>query len=89
MRYGIIQSWSGEFVVTCEFSCDFPIITSIPAITTEKLNSKNYLSWLAFVCMWFCGHGVSDHMTLKLLDIVEFDRIVWDCLDARLYCCGS
>jgi len=32
-----------------------------PFITTEKLNSQNYLSWFAVVEMWFLGQGHHDH----------------------------
>jgi len=48
----------------------------IIAITTNKLNSKNYMSWSAYVRMWFRGHGVSDHLTKRLSDSVEADKIV-------------
>ena len=35
-------------------------------ITTVKLiGSANYLSWAAFVKMWFKGQGQVDHLTTK------------------------
>lgn len=61
-----------------------PSFSSITIIITEKLNSKNYMSRLASIRMWFRGHGVSDHLTRKLCDIVKADRTVWDCIDAQL-----
>ena len=53
-----------------------PSFSGIKSITTNKLNGKNYMSWSVFVQMWFRGHGVSHHLTTKLSDIVETNRIV-------------
>ncbi|RVX19942.1 Retrovirus-related Pol polyprotein from transposon TNT 1-94 [Vitis vinifera] len=48
------------------------IISGSPMITSEKLvGSENYLSWFAFVELWFMGQGYEDHLVTQEADIPE------------------
>ncbi|RVW53512.1 Retrovirus-related Pol polyprotein from transposon RE2 [Vitis vinifera] len=41
-------------------------------ITSEKLvSSENYLSWFAFVELWFMGQGYEDHLVTQEANILE------------------
>ena len=63
-----------------------PIFTSFifgsPTITSEKLiDSENYLSWSAFVEIWFMGQGYEDHQE----DVIpNVDKVHWKKIDAQL-----
>ena len=61
------------------------IISGSPMITLEKLvGSENYLSWSAFVELWFTGQGYEDHLVTQEADIPEVDRVQWRKIDAQL-----
>ena len=61
------------------------VISKSPMITSEKLvGSENYLSWSAFVELWFMGQGYEDHLITQEADIPEVDRIQWRKIDAQL-----
>ncbi|RVX02093.1 Retrovirus-related Pol polyprotein from transposon TNT 1-94 [Vitis vinifera] len=48
------------------------IISGSPMITSKKLvGSENYLSWSAFVELWFMGQGYEDHLVTQEADIPE------------------
>ena len=52
------------------------VISRSPMITSEKLvGSENYLSWSAFVELWFMGQGYEDHLVTQEADIPEVDRV--------------
>ena len=54
-------------------------------ITSEKLvGSENYLSWSAFVELWFMGQGYEDHFVTQEADIPVVDRVQWRKIDAQL-----
>ena len=54
------------------------VISGSPMITSEKLvGSENYLSWSAFVELWFMGQGYEDHLVTQEADILEVDRVQW------------
>ncbi|RVW75737.1 hypothetical protein CK203_048779 [Vitis vinifera] len=66
-----------------------PIFTSIisgsPTITSEKLiGSENYLSWSAFVELWFMGQGYEDHLVTPEDAIPNDDKVQWKKIDAQL-----
>ncbi|RVX10299.1 Retrovirus-related Pol polyprotein from transposon TNT 1-94 [Vitis vinifera] len=62
------------------------VISGSPMITSEKLvGSENYLSWSAFVELWFMGQGYEDHLVTQEADIPEVDRVQWRKIDAQLY----
>ncbi|RVW29702.1 Retrovirus-related Pol polyprotein from transposon TNT 1-94 [Vitis vinifera] len=48
------------------------VLSGSPLITSEKLvGSENYLSWSAFVELWFMGQGYEDHLVTQEADIPE------------------
>ncbi|RVW86785.1 Retrovirus-related Pol polyprotein from transposon TNT 1-94 [Vitis vinifera] len=54
-------------------------------ITSEKLvGSENYLSWSAFVELWFMGQGYEDHLVTQEADIPEVERVQGRKIDAQL-----
>ena len=66
-----------------------PIFTSVisgsPTITLEKLiGSENYLSWLAFVELWFMGQGYEDHLVTPENVIPDVNKVQWKKIDAQL-----
>ena len=66
-----------------------PIFTSVisrsPTITSEKLiGSENYLSWSAFVKLWFMGQGYEDHLVTPEDAILDVDKVQWKKIDAQL-----
>ncbi|KAJ9680649.1 hypothetical protein PVL29_019846 [Vitis rotundifolia] len=61
------------------------VISGSPMITSEKLvSSENYLSWSAFVELWFMGQGYENHLVTQEADILEVDRVQWRKIDAQL-----
>nr|CAN68904.1 hypothetical protein VITISV_025822 [Vitis vinifera] len=61
------------------------VISGSPMITSEKLvGSENYLSWSAFVELWFMGQGYEDHLVTQEADIPEVDSVQWRKIDAQL-----
>ena len=61
------------------------VIFGSPMITSKKLvGSENYLSWPAFVELWFMGQGYEDHLVTQEADIPEADRVQWRKIDAQL-----
>nr|CAN67317.1 hypothetical protein VITISV_019719 [Vitis vinifera] len=45
---------------------------------------ENYLSWSAFVELWFMGQGYEDHLVTQEADILEVDHVQWRKIDAQL-----
>ena len=80
---GVVSS-SSTAIVPVIIHESIPSFSSITAITTDKLNGKNYMSWSASIRMWFRGHDVSNYLTVKISDIAKTDRTVWDRIDAQL-----
>ncbi|KAJ9697586.1 hypothetical protein PVL29_009423 [Vitis rotundifolia] len=61
------------------------VIFGSPMITSEKLvGGENYLSWSAFVELWFMGQGYEDHLVTQEADIPEVDRVQWRKIDVQL-----
>ncbi|WJZ94583.1 hypothetical protein VitviT2T_013425 [Vitis vinifera] len=61
------------------------VIFGSPMITSKKLvGSENYLSWPAFVELWFMGQGYEDHLVTQEAAIPEVDRVQWRKIDAQL-----
>ncbi|RVW63210.1 Retrovirus-related Pol polyprotein from transposon RE1 [Vitis vinifera] len=61
------------------------VISGSPMITSEKLvDSENYLSWSAFVELWFMGQGYEDHLVTQEADIPEVDKVQRRKIDAQL-----
>ena len=61
------------------------IISGSPMIASEKLvGNENYLSWSAFVELWFMSQGYEDHLVTQEADIPEVDRVQWRKIDAQL-----
>ncbi|RVW87744.1 hypothetical protein CK203_043987 [Vitis vinifera] len=61
------------------------IISGSPMITSEKLvGSENYLSWSAYMELWFMGQGYEDYLVTQEADIPEVDRVQWRKIDAQL-----
>ncbi|KAL2332347.1 hypothetical protein Fmac_019928 [Flemingia macrophylla] len=54
------------------------------AITTEKLDGKNYLSWAASVELWFLGQGYHDHLEQENIEGSIEARDKWKKLDFQL-----
>ena len=66
-----------------------PIFTSVisgsPTITSEKLiGSENYLSWSAYMELWFMGQGYEDHLITSEDAIPSVDKVHWKKIDAQL-----
>ena len=69
--------------MTTKSSIFSSIIFGSPMITSEKLvGSENYLSWPAFVELWFMGQGYEDHLVTQEADILEVDIVQWRKIDA-------
>ena len=50
-------------------------VSKTPMITLDKLiGSKNYLSWVNSVDLWFIGNGCEDHLTTADTSIPEDKR---------------
>ncbi|RVX14206.1 Retrovirus-related Pol polyprotein from transposon RE1 [Vitis vinifera] len=61
------------------------VISGSPIITSEKLiGSENYLSWSAFVELWFMGQGYEDHLVTPEDAIPDIDKVQWKKIDAQL-----
>ena len=61
------------------------VISGSPTITSEKLiGSENYLSWSAYVELWFMGQGYEDHLITPEDDIPGVDKVHWKKIDAQL-----
>ena len=59
------------------------VISGSPTITSEKLiGSENYLSWSAFVELWFMRQGYEDHL-ITLEDAIP-NVVQWKKIDAQL-----
>lgn len=54
------------------------------AITTEKLNGKNYNSWSASIQIWFIGQDQEEHLEKGIDQVVDVDRPAWKKIDAQL-----
>ena len=62
--------------MTTKSSIFSPVISGSPMIASEKLvGSENYLSWSAFLELWFMGQGYEDHLVTQEADIPEVDRV--------------
>nr|KYP51532.1 hypothetical protein KK1_026558 [Cajanus cajan] len=59
-------------------------ISGTLTITTEKLNGKNYLSWAAFVELWFLGQGYHNHLEMEDTEGSDESRAKWKKLDFQL-----
>lgn len=56
-----------------------------PVIISNKLiESVNYLSWEAFLKMWFKGQGQTNHLTKKAEDVDATNKAKWEQVDAQL-----
>ena len=61
------------------------VISGSSTITSEKLiGSENYLSWLAYVELWFMGQGYEDHLITTEDAIPNVDKVQWKKIDAQL-----
>ena len=61
------------------------VISGSPTITSEKLiGSENYLSWSAFMELWFMGQGYEDHLITPEDAISNVDKVHWKKIDAQL-----
>ncbi|RVX05223.1 Retrovirus-related Pol polyprotein from transposon RE1 [Vitis vinifera] len=71
--------------MTTKSSTFSSVISGSPMITSEKLvGCENYLSWFAFVELWFMGQGYEDHLVTQEADIPEVDKVQWRKIDAQL-----
>ena len=71
--------------MTTKSSTFSSVISGSPMITSEKLvDSENYLSWSAYMELWFMGQGYEDHLVTQVADIPEVDRVQWRKIDAQL-----
>ncbi|RDX86177.1 hypothetical protein CR513_32524, partial [Mucuna pruriens] len=50
------------------------LISRTPTITLGKRNGKNYLSWFAYMELWFLGQGYHEHLEKELS---EFCALLW------------
>ena len=61
------------------------VISGSPTITSEKLiGSENYLSWSAYVELWFMGQGNEDHLITPDDAIPNVDKVQGKKIDAQL-----
>ena len=61
------------------------VISRSPTMTLEKLiGSENYLSWSAFVELWFMGQGYEDHLITLEDALPNVDKVQWKKKDAQL-----
>ena len=61
------------------------IISGSPTIISEKLiGSENYISWSAFVELWFMGQGYEDHLITPKDVIPNVHKVQWKKIDTQL-----
>lgn len=61
------------------------VISGILVITSEKLiGSDKYISWSAFVELWFMGQGYEDYLIKNDDDVSIVDEAKWKKIDAQL-----
>eukprot|EP00261_Vitis_vinifera_P037496 XP_019078739.1 PREDICTED: uncharacterized protein LOC100256524 isoform X2 [Vitis vinifera] len=79
------DSISGEVDMATKNPIFTSVISRSPTITSEKLiGSENYLSWSAFVELWFMGQGYEDHLVTPEDAIPDVDKVQWKKIDAQL-----
>nr|CAN74795.1 hypothetical protein VITISV_041690 [Vitis vinifera] len=79
------DSISGEVDMATKNPIFTSVISGSLTITSKKLiGSENYLSWSAFVELWFMGQGYEDHLVTPEDAIPDVDKVQWKKIDAQL-----
>ncbi|RVX06816.1 Retrovirus-related Pol polyprotein from transposon RE2 [Vitis vinifera] len=88
--------WEGLFFIPSHFSplfgsdipgSSFTVVIRPPfraLFDPNVIQSQNYLSWSAFVELWFMGQGYEDHLVTPEDAIPDVDKVQWKKIDAQL-----